>query len=519
MFRSLSLNMFRSMTKCIFFSLFFIYSYSTLAGNVTLRGNAEGLTVGTVGAFVIEDYISEKRVLLQSAEISPTGDFIISFDLNETQAIVISINRIEGLLYVSPGQSYRFVFPPAKSVEVKKFDRTSIELQLIDEPESSINSTIRSFNSEYASFVSEHFFDFAVNEYRGSDVYIKSIGAKVTETDLYKTSERKDSVPLQNTVGFSIVVDKFINQVNETYSSEFSNLFFKDYVTYSLAELELMAGMKRDVLYQRYFMSQPMKLNNPSYMRCFELFYNDFLSGRNRDRQNEIVKAVNHERSPDKLISIFENDSTALSRQIRTLAVIKGLKDIYFNKTYTRNAIEVTLSKVSTEYPELKRIAENTLGSLRKCKEGWQLEDFVLVDQSEHKWMLSEQKDKPLYLLFFASWNTSSLKEMQMMKNLHAKYQQDFDFVAISMDDSYEDFRKYLESHTDEKFTLLYGSADPLLTQKCNVFSVPYALMLDDRGVVSFAVTRLPSQGIQSELEKIMVVNKQNKQGPKTWKD
>ncbi len=519
MFLSLFLRAFQSMYKLFLILTVSFFSLMLHAAKVTIAGSADVIRSGVVAAFVVDDYISEKRVLLKSAEISSTGEFMLTFDLADTRAVIISINRVEGILYVTPGESYQIVFPSAETAEAKKFDRTSVEIIIKNDPPMSLNFIIQRFNGDFAHFLNDHFYDFAVNEYRGSDVYMKSLGAKITQTDLYKTSGKKDTVAIQPTVGFSSVIATFESKVQEDYSAFYDNAFFHDYVTYSMAELELMAGKKRADFYNEYFMSQSLRLHNPAFMRCFEVFYNNFLTTGKKETQGEVVKCINQERNATKLISLFQNDSAALSNQIRTLAVIKGLKDIYFNKTFTRNAIEKTLNNIPADSPELKAIAVNTYNELKKCKEGWLLDDLTLVDESENKWVLSEHHDLPTYILFYAAWNTSSMKEMQVMKNLQDKYGKFVNFVAICMDEDYADFRKYLETHTDQKFTFLFGNGDPLLTQKCNISAIPYALMIDNDGLIMYTFTRLPSQGIQMEFDKIVTLSNQSGQGPKTWKE
>ncbi len=519
MFHSLYLRAFQSMHKLFLLLTICFLSLVSHSATVTIAGSVDGVKSGVVAAFVVDDYISEKRTLLQSAEISSKGEFVLSFDLSETRAVIISINRVEGILYSSPSESYQIVFPSVKTAEVKKFDRTSVELIIKNDRPMSLNYIIKRFNGDFAEFLNEHFYDFAINEYRGSGVYLKSIGEKVTQTDLYKTSEKKDTLVVQPAVGFSSVIAAFESKVNEDYSAFYTDVFFHDYVTYSLAELELMAGKKRSDFYIEYFMSQSMRLHNPAFMSCFEVFYSNFLTTGKKEKQSEIIKCINQERNAVKLISLFENDSAALSNQIRTLAVIKGLKDIYFNKTFTRSAIEKTLNNIPSDSPELKAIASNTFNELKKCKEGWLLDDLTLVDESEKKWVLSEHRELPTYILFYAAWNSGSLKELQVMKNLQDKYGKYVNFVAISMDDEYIDFRTYLETHTDQKFTFLFGNGDPLLTQKCNISAIPYALIIDKDGLIMYPFTRLPSQGIQMEFDKLVTLSNQSGQGPKTWKE
>ncbi len=502
----------------IAFSLI-ISSFLALAGEVIIEGKAPESAGKTIAVFIISDYISEKRELMQAVEISANGDFLLNFDVKETRVVLLSITRVEGLIYVEPGKTYHVNFPSEKTAEIKKFDRTQIELGFENLPANDLNVLIRNFNADFISFINKHFYDFAINEYSGSEAYLKAIGAKTQQSDLYKTAGKADSSKHAVENGFSQVLTNFILDISSKYEQYYSIAYFEDYVTYSIAELELMAGKNRIAFYRDYFMSKSLRLQNPAYMRCFDIFYNNFLTNQSKEKQSSIAKAINVERNADLLIAIFEGDSTALSGQVRMLAVIKGLNEIYFNKNYSRGSIEQTLNSLGSDSKELKFVADNVLSELRKCSEGWLLEDFTLVDQNEQKWRLSEHDDVTTYFLFFASWNNTALKEMQIMKNLKEKYGKNVQFVAINMDDDYETFKKYMQNNKEQKFTYLYAAGDPLITEKFNLRTIPHAVMLDDSGHVMFSFTRKPSEGIQMDFDKIVQMSNQKQQGPKTWKD
>jgi len=509
------------MHKYILF-LFFFSGFTAVAEPVLIRGKAIDYAGDRAAVFSVEDYISGKRKLLQVTDIAENGVFSFNLEINETQAIFICIRRMEGLLYAEPGHRYNVVFPPPQSAEFRRFDKTEVALEFIDLDVTDLNIAIRDFNSDYISFVNQHYYDFAAGEYQNSSIYVSSLGNRKDGIDLYKTSGQRDSVPLQILSSFGSVVEDFMDTISIKYEQSAENEYFADYMRYSLAEIKMLAGMKKKLFYKEYFMSQQLLVRNPAFIKCFELFYHDFLLHANKEQQGEVIKAINVERDPNRLIGIFENDSAALSRQVRTLAVIKGLNDIYFNKTFSKPGIEKTLQNLSENEkdPELKKIALNAFEEMKKCKEGWQSEDFILIDDHDDKWTLSDHEGRPIYLMFYASWSAQSVKEMLMMRKWHELYEKDILFVAISMDDSYDQFKKYLSENRDQKFTFLYGGGDPLLPEKFGVRSIPHAIMLDEKGKFMYSLTRKPSEGIQAEFDKVKARAAQNaNKGTKTWQD
>jgi thiol-disulfide isomerase/thioredoxin len=517
-FHSLYLSMLTFMNKLFSIFLFFFVLSNVEAQIVSLQGTAAEYKGKRVAVFAVEDYISEKRKLLQSAEISEDGKFLITFPVTETQMIIVHINRVEAVMYAEPGKTYRFVFPSDATADIKRFDKTEVELFFEELPNDDLNVLIRKFNSDFTQFISEHFYDFAVGDYRNGEMYLKKIGAKKMKSDIYKTSSDDDSLKRKVTPVFNALVVEFEQKCQQAYG-DYENDFFADYMEFSLGEIELIAGMNRIKFYNKHFISRNLPLNNPAFMKCFHLYYDNFLLGHLSEKQAKINKAINVERDLNALHKIFVNDSTCLSEQIRTLALIKGLKDVYNNKSFDRTGIERTLKSANNADQRLNRIAENTHSQLTKTREGHKLEEFSAINEKGEKWTSAEFEEAPVYIMFFTTWNSASIKELQVMEKWHEKYGRDVQFYAVSLDDDYELFKKYLNEHRQQKFNFLYGQADPLISEKCSVYSIPHAVMLDSNGKTMFAFTRKPSEGIQAEFDKIALLNKQQKQGTKTWKD
>lgn len=494
--------------------------FSGMAQSVLIDGVAKTFGGRKIVAFQIEDYISEKRSVIASSDIDPDGRFKLEFKAVATGPVYLNISRHEATVYVSPGAHYTINFPEAPPGTIKKFDKTTVEVAFENLPENDINALIRSFNAEYAAFIRDHYYDFAASEYHGSETWLKSLGEKSQKTDMTKRAASKDSSQHQlETKAFRQVVDEFITHSDLTYSNVSTDEFLRDYIKYSNAELELMAGMKRNIFYHNYFMSQRVQPTHPSYMSCFHAYYHHFLTQRQKDIQSGIIKAVNQERNPMKLVTLFEGDSSCLSTEVRYLAVIKGLHDIYYDRTYTKYSVEKTLMNFPVETGNMKQIARNVAMELTKCQEGWTAEDFVVADESGDKWKLSENLGSPTYYMFFATWSNSSLKELQIMQNLHDKYGKQIRFIAVSLDDDYETFKKYIVEHKEQKFTFLFGGGAPMLSYDYDVRTIPHAVMLNTEGKFMFDFTRKPSEGIQMDFDKMMILMKQNQQGPKTWKN
>ena len=510
------------MLKSLQFFIFLMLLFTTSQAQVTISGSAKSYAGKKIVIYTIADYISGLNNVVQTQNIDSQGNFKLQFDLSETRAINIAIPPFQGLMFVEPGKKYEIVFPGDQKKEAIRFDKSEVAIEFVNLPDYDLNLLIRQFNSDYFKFLNEHYYDFAVAEYRGSDVVKGKMASNNDGVDLYKKSTSDTTKVAAGVSNFGSVITNFYNDSQLKYGEHYKQLFFSDYVKYSLAEIELIAGRSKKSFYNEYFMSQPMLLQNPAYMKCFELFYSNYLGTRPKDVQAKITKAIGVERSGIQLISLLTGDSTALGSRVRTAAVIKGLKELYFDKRYSRSAISNCLKELSNEAEdiELRAIAKNSSTVLSLGKEGWNPDDFTLADENNDMWKWSENKGAYTYFIFFASWSASSVKEMMMLEKLHLQYNDYIRIVAINMDEDNELFQKYIIQHKTQKFEFLFGNGDALLRDKLTIKSIPSSLMVNPDGTAMFDYTRKPSEGVQADFEKIKkMVDSNPKQGLKTWRD
>jgi thiol-disulfide isomerase/thioredoxin len=505
--------------RLIFFFLLSL-PFHLFAQLSSLRGEAKGYEGRKLAVIAIQDEFSGKRILLGQCDVDDNGTFEIQFDPQFTRRVYIHIQRIEAPLYVQPGNAYSVVFPPSSQADYKRFDNTEVSIQFTDLPQSDVNWVIRKFNADYASFISNHFYDFAADEYRGAPEYIKYLGSKREGVDMYAKSVIADSLNKNLEKGFSRWVTHFedsIAQINENSSDpEFTGT----YKRFALGELHLLSGMNRKVFYENYFMSVTPKAHNPAFVSCFKLFTRNILVGQKAPVQAAIIRAVNVDRDLIRLGEALSTESGLQSDRLKHLAALNGLKDLYNNKSFDRASIDILLSKVHTGDTLVDAVAESTRYQLTRCRAGWRVQEFVFTDETQEKWSLSNADGLPLYLLFFASWSPSSLKEMLVLERWQEKFNGRIQFVAVCMDDDYKNYRKYLEENLKLPIKMVYGNAEPFVQEKFNLKAIPHQVLLDAKGVVVADVCPAPSDPLfESFLNRIATASVPNRQGPKTWKN
>jgi thiol-disulfide isomerase/thioredoxin len=491
-----------------------------LAQPTRVLGLAKGYEGRKLIIVALQDELSAKRQMLAQCDVADDGRFDVTFQLPATARVYVHIQRVEAPLYAQPGKTYSVVFPEVSKTDFKRFDNTEVDLIFENLPAEDVNLVIRKFNADFAAFISEHFYDFATDEYRGSPEYLRYAGNRKDKVDLYSRKSEVDTLQRNLEKGFNRWVKHFEDSVLTSAHNSSDSSFTAAYQRFSMAELHLLSGMNRKQFYELYFMSEKPLLQNPAFAGCFKLFTRNILTGQSAAVQADILRAVNIDRDLNRLSQSLSAECGLQSEQLRRLAALNALKDVYNNKSFDKASIDILLGKVTTSDTLVDKVAAALLYELKRCKSGWPIRDFVFTDETQDKWNLENADGLPVYLLFFASWSPASLKEILVIERWQEKYRGRIQFVAVCMDDDYRSYRKYVEENLKLPVKLVYGNAVPLVHEKFRIKAIPHQVMLDSAGVVVADVCPLPSDPFfESFVNRILVAVPANGQGPKTWRD
>ena len=492
-------------TKFLFFAALLLCAFNAFS-QVNISGSLKNHADKTLHVYANLDELSQQRELIGTANLDDEGKFKVILNETKTRRVYLVIGNLEAVFYPEPNRSYILeYFPSATEADFVRFDRTAVDVRFHNLASDDINVLIPNFNKDLYSFLDEHFYDFAIDKYTGSEA-VKKKNFTGKETDMSAgTASQNDSLKVaKDSIKFNNWVANFILETEPKYVS--SNPFFNAYMRYSFAELEMMAGKNRKALYQEYLMSKPVELTNPAYMKFFNAYYDHFLENNRLNLQQDIMRTVNSERNPSALFQLLRKDSLFLSDYVGQLAIIKGLKDLYPNRNYSKASIIITLENMNV-MPGMdiyKAVNQRVLDQFNRCNDGWQLEDFTALDLKQDKWVWSEQPEMYTYFFFFAEWSSACKKEMMMMAKWQETYGKDVRFVAVSMDDDISKMRKYTQDNRDQDFVFIFGGSDPLIREKFNLRNVPFAVLVDPQGKYIYDYTRKPSEGLNLDLDKIV---------------
>lgn len=511
--------------KKIVFALFLLCTTGLFGQQkVSIEGKCRNGEHVTVMAYTFSDYISMLPLELGRV-VAEKGRYKLEFNIEGTRQIFLQVGSSEGEMIVEGGKNYNVDIPAILSNEQVTFDKTVVELVLVNLPQSDINYGIRRFNSDYRSFIDDHYYDFAVGEFKGSETFKSSLGEKKASTDIYRSSDQPkgfsdQKMPLGD---FNNWVELFELYVDSNYTEYLEHPYFRDHKSFRIGELELISGVRPYMVYEENYFSKKVQYTHPSYFSLFRLLYaNIFEKVKESDTKEWIRMSINAEKSPQSLEVVFKNDSLYFNEEIRTLAMIHSLRENYYNSSFSKVSIEALLENIATKdrRPAVAQIARNTIITLKNGRQGWSIENFRVVDSKKEIWKYEDNKGVFTYFVFFTTGSPSALKELLVLEKMDSDYKDYIRIVAVCMDDSFAEFEKYVKAHPKQEFTFLFGTADPQLKRIFNVRTIPHVVMVAEDGSVMYDYTRKPSEGVQQEFELIKLrAAKKTTVGPKTWKD
>jgi peroxiredoxin len=430
------------------------------ANPVKISGTAEAFKGAEAELVVYEDFFSLKERILASAQIDGNGKFILQADVSFITKAFIKIDNIATSLYLEPGNIYNLnipALPPGKEIQG---NINFINHQMLSSQPGTLNSDIQIFNGKYDKFLEDHY------------------GLIITKAAKGKIEELKSSM-------------------TKEYAGS-SNQFLKQYIHYSIGSLSQLAFSSRAALYKNYIKEKPVLYANPEYISFIKEFYNNHLLLLSQSSKGAPLVDMINNKDLTAISNVYKSDTTLTNAQLRELILIKGLQEAYNMKSVKKPSVAALLKQVSakTEYPEHKIIAENLLWSLTRFEQGRKAPGFELVDSNGKTITLEQFKGKYVYLNFWATWCTSCVNDLKIMKALQEKYQHNIVFVSVSIDKKKTDYQSFV-SKNPFKWHFAHYSSDKKIISDYDARGLPVYYLISPDGRFIEAPASSPSDNIE----------------------
>ncbi|MFN3917115.1 MAG: TlpA family protein disulfide reductase [Flavobacteriales bacterium] len=437
-----------------------------------------GYALGFKGKIVYleryEDYITFKKTIVAQAMVSEEGRFTINITPADAYEAFLRIDNNSGILYVDPETSKLMVsFPPYDKIHEKVMRENRISLLFVDPDKDDLNTLILEFNLRkdefiYRTITKDTLTTFSKMEYSSPD-FIKDLEAF------------KDSLYI--------------------YYKDIKKRFFIDYITYSIAELEQLSGMKdeditRAFLYNAYLKGVSPRYTYAGYMRFFNLYFNDFFKVPYFGPEEDIIDAINFHQSYQRSMLVLSRTKLLENKRVRELVLMKNMLSVFHQKSYSQEGIITILDSISmiSPYEENRFIAVQILKHLTKMLPGTPAPRLKGIDvNTGQAFQASSIQDKYVYVMFYATWCKPCMAEMDLIPDLKKKYGQYVEFVTVFIDLDEKETKDFLWNKRAYDWNFISIQGNPQVLDAYNVKSVPVYVLIDREGMIENAPARTPS--------------------------
>jgi len=464
--------------------LFLVFIVSNIVAQpVKINGFAPGAEGKTVNIKTYIDQFTFSENILAKAIVDQSGHFSMNIPIENTLLTKLRIDFSSADFYIEPNKTYDLRLDSMNySIDGKSnpfINTKSINLHINNDDKTELNNLIQQFNLMFNEFTVQHF------------------------NQIYVLKEKKE-------------VDTFRIMVNKAFP-DMSNTFFSNYLNYTVASLVgLTQYYSKKGIAKKYFINQPILYNNPAYMSFFNEYFSKYIIGGSpKIPLNDIDWCVNKEPNLDALVDSVGKDTLLKNEVLREFVILKGLYEMYYSPNYIQKNVLMLIDEIAlkSKFNEHKVIAKNIQRDFNKLRKGTTVSDFVLQDINGVNYGLKDFKGKYTFIIFWASWCTPCIMELDAISKVKDNYSKDINFIAISADIEFLTLKYYLEKKTFG-FPILYFNNNWDLLESYNVKAFPQTMLIDREGKIAYYSPPLPSQGMERFL-KLLLFDKGTKKEEK----
>lgn len=417
----------------------------------------------------LSDYITRVEQKEDRDTVDADGYFELQMHSEYTRPISLRIEQAVGEVYVQPDFVYGVTFPELDpSMNYGNGADLPVNIGIIGTDSTELNALIFNYQELYGKFFAP-----------------------------------EDARFLSRTVIIRLA-DSLKKLCNKRYAG-IHNDYFKNYVEYSIASVNASISRGENYLINGYILHRPIQYHHYEYMQFFSACFSGYLKVAGADRKGQtIYNIINVKSDYNQLNNFLKQDKFLTSDSIRELVMIKNLWDFYFSADFVPDAIEniVTQLNQQTANSQHRHITSTMLAYFNKMQPGSLAPGFSARSKDGTMATLAAYKNRWVYLNFFSTKNTESLKEMPKIAALKKKFGDKVSFISICLDDSLKQYIQYLRNHPKFDWAVLYNY-DKRITRTASeayfVTGTEAYFLINNSGYLVQSPAPSPSKGIENK--------------------
>ncbi len=419
------------------------------------------------------DYFSQLKYVEDEDTVGNDGYFELNLQSKLTRPVFLKIGNLIGKLYVRPDYVYGVTFSGIPSqINYDTEAEVTVDIGIIGNDSTELNASIIDFSDQYnAIFVKKQ------NEFLSRQKIIKYIDS------LTKISQKR-------------------YKKNE-------DAYFKSYVAYSLASLNVNVGRGFEFMLANYIKDKPIDYNHFEYAEFFNACFKDYLTTMASMKSGRTLYNIINTQASYPMLDGFAKSSKHLQNDtLRQLVLIRNLWDFYYSTEFVPDAVASIIGQINntTTIEEHKEITTNMLLHINRMRVGDKIPEFFARTKTGTVANSNLLKNQWVYLNFFATTNTESLREMTKILALKKKFGDKILFVSICTDDSLKNYQNYLKTNPKHDWTIWYYKTDNVKKTVKDLFQVVGTeayFLINTYGNLAQSPALSPSKGIETKLNNL----------------
>jgi peroxiredoxin len=424
---------------CFLIILFPLVSNSQI---VEITGNASFFKNEQIHVFQYTNLLAEKKQLIKKITLPESGNYKLSFELDEPQELIIKIEMRELHLHVHPNSSIQLNFHPITNASNQR-NPLQFTIQYENLPKNiAPDSVYHLLKSDFAN---------------------KQLDIELG-TDLVKFYQ------------------DFFNHSDSVYQNYIlSDTLFATYYRYFKADAFLQTSIPHSQLIREYIIDKPIAYWSREYLTFFKFV----MGGRLNTYLSKNPKTVDQIREKykiyDELIRVTAYDSLLGNEETRSLAILMYTKSNSSSTYFDAKTKASIISQYGNfcPFPIQSDVARTFQTSSNPFKINQEAPIFELEDKSGKLISLQSFRGKPIYLGFIHSKSRTCQKDLLALDALRKKYRK-IQFLMVLCDRDSILTNQIPKETNNLKF--LYLNKTYTVLEQYQIWNFPVYYLLDKHG-------------------------------------